>query len=118
MCRVITARRLIAVAACVLLTLAQSFVTAQEVAAKRLALLVGINEYQHAKLPPLKFAVNDVTELGKVLEGAGYEITLLTDDRGKKDEKFAPTKANIDKHLHGLARRCRKGDTFLLALTG
>src|SRR5262245_15770573 len=60
--------------------------------AKRLALLVGINRYDHAKLEALKYAVNDVTELGKVLQQAGYEVTLLTDDAGEKDAKFAPTK--------------------------
>jgi formylglycine-generating enzyme required for sulfatase activity len=91
---------------------------AQETAGKRHALLVGVNEYQHAKLPPLKYAVNDVTELGKVLSAAGYDVTLLTDDAGKKDEKLAPTKASIERHLREIARRCKKGDTLVLALTG
>src|SRR5437763_503278 len=68
--------------------------------AKRLALLVGINRYEHAKLDKLSYAVNDVTELGKVLSAAGYEVTLLTDDAGEKDAKLAPTKANIEKYLH------------------
>src|SRR5262245_51012031 len=58
---------------------------------KRLALLVGVNEYKHDMLPSLKYAVNDVTELGQVLAAAGYEVTLLSDDAGKKDGKFAPT---------------------------
>ena len=53
-----------------------------------------------------------------MLEAAGYEVTLLTDDAGKKDKKLAPTKANIEKLLHEQTRRCQKGDTFLLALTG
>jgi hypothetical protein len=91
---------------------------APEAAGKRYALLVGVNQYHHAKLTPLKYAVNDVAELGKVLEAAGYEVTLLTDDAGKKDDKLVPTKANIERHLHEQAHRCQKGDTFLLAFTG
>jgi hypothetical protein len=96
------------------LSAASSFVTAAE----RYALLVGINEYQHAKLTPLKYAVNDVTELADVLKKAEYQVTLLTGAAGKKDEKLAPTKANIEKRLHEVVRRCQKGDTLLLAFTG
>src|SRR5207249_11944496 len=71
-------------------------------AADQYALLVGVNEYQHAKLrdpSPLKYSMNDVTELNDVLRGAGYTVTLLTDATGKKDKQAAPTKANIEKQL-------------------
>jgi hypothetical protein len=87
-------------------------------AAERYALLVGVNEYQHARLTPLKYAVNDVAELADVLKKAEYQVTLLTDAAGKKDEKLAPTKANIEKRLHEVVRRCQRGDTLLLAFTG
>src|SRR5439155_295847 len=65
-----------------------------------------------------KYSMNDVTELNDVLRVAGYKVTLLTDETGKKDKRAAPTKANIEKQLHDLAHRCQRGDTFLLAFAG
>ncbi|MCI0464985.1 MAG: SUMF1/EgtB/PvdO family nonheme iron enzyme [Gemmataceae bacterium] len=56
-------------------------VLAQEPAkAKKYALLVGINKYQHADLnrpEPLQYAEADVTALKAVLEQSGYTVTLL-----------------------------------------
>ena len=48
------------------------------------AILVGVNEYDHAKLKPLRYSVSDVTALAPLLRQAGYEIDLLTDDEGRK----------------------------------
>jgi hypothetical protein len=77
---------------------------------ERFALLVGVNAYQHEKLRPLRYAVRDAAELGQVLQGAGYRVTVLTDAKG--------TRANIEHHLEILLRRCRKGDTVVVALAG
>ncbi len=84
-------------------------------AAKRYAVLVGINQYEHPRLTPLRYAVNDVTELADLLDKAGYEVALLT-DRSVGDRK--PTQANVDTQLRGVLRRCRRGDTVLVALAG
>jgi len=87
-------------------------------APKRRALLVGVNDYQHPSLPPLKYAVRDVADLAVVLEKSGYEVVLLSDDAGRLDAQRAPTKANIERELSAMSARCQRGDTFLLALAG
>jgi len=86
--------------------------------ARRRALLVGVNDYQHPNLGALKFAVRDVADLAVVLEKAGYEVVLLSDDAGRLDAKRAPTKTNIERELSAMSSRCQRGDTFLLALAG
>ncbi len=90
--------------------------TAQE--GKRYALLVGVNEYEHEKLPALKYAVNDAAELGALLEKSGYGVTVLTDETGKKDPKLAPTKANVEKRLKDTLDGAKKGDVVVVALAG
>jgi hypothetical protein len=52
---------------------------------KKYALLVGINEYDHAKLPALKYAENDAADLAVVLRKAGYEVIVLSGAEGKKE---------------------------------
>jgi uncharacterized caspase-like protein len=89
---------------------------AQEPEPKRYAVLVGINRYQHPKLPELQFAEADVTDLANVLRDAGYEVTLLTGSGG--DEALRPTKANVESQVQDVLRRCAAGDTVLLAFTG
>src|SRR5262245_51996054 len=76
----------------------------------RYAVLVGVNGYEHEKLPALKYAVNDATELGVLLEKGGYSVTVLTDETGKKDPKLAPTKANIEAKLKAVLGSAKKGD--------
>src|SRR5258706_8611828 len=85
---------------------------------KKYALVVGVNEYQHPNLPNLRFAVNDARELHAILKKARYDVVLLSDEAGKADAKFVPTKQNIkeqfDKMMdHG---RFNKDDMFLVAL--
>ena len=55
------------------------------------AVLVGVNQYDDAKLDDLRFAENDATELRDVLKAAGYGTRLYTTAEGKKDAQFAPT---------------------------
>jgi formylglycine-generating enzyme required for sulfatase activity len=100
---------------CLVLTLAHG----QGNAAKKYAVLVGVKEYQHQKLPTLRYSENDVVELGKVLDQAGYRVTVLCDSNGKKDARLAPDKANIDRLLHDvLYQQCKKGDTVIVAFAG
>jgi uncharacterized caspase-like protein len=89
---------------------------AQDAEPKRYAVLVGVNRYQHPKLPELQFAEADVTDLGNVLRDAGYEVTLLTGSAG--DDALRPTRANIESQVQDVLRRCAAGDTVLLAFTG
>ncbi len=106
---------------CVLMSAACLVFAAAPAAAqegKRYAVLVGVNDYQHPKLEALKYAVNDAAELAAVLEKAGYAVTLLTDDAGKKDPKLAPTKANVEGALKAVAGGCKKGDLLLVGLAG
>jgi uncharacterized caspase-like protein len=93
--------------------------TAQGTSAKKYAVLVGVKEYQHQKLPALRYSENDVVELGKVLRDAGYIVTVLCDRNGKKDAKLAPLKANIDRALSDMVNKhCKKGDTLIVAFAG
>src|SRR3712207_3074718 len=94
---------------------------AQSPRGKRYALLVGVNEYDHAKLPALRYTENDAEELAKVLrsKASGFdEVRVLTTARGKKDARDAPTAANIARAVDALVARKRQGDTVLVALSG
>ncbi len=82
-------------------------------AGKRYAILVGINDYKHPKLPALRFAVNDVTDLKKILEAGGYRVTLLTNETETK-----PTRAAIDEAIRAVLRKAEAGDTVVVAFAG
>lgn len=90
----------------------------QDAKGKKYALLVGINDYQHDKLPDLLYAVNDAKKLGQVLAKAGFETTTLTDETGKTDPNRRPTKANIERALEAVLKKCQRGDIVLVALAG
>ncbi|MFL5327907.1 MAG: caspase family protein [Gemmataceae bacterium] len=93
-------------------------VTFAQAPGKKYAVIVGVSEYQHPKLPKLRFTENDASELADVLKPAGYEIILLTDTEGKKDGAKQPTKANIDKAVSETLRKSQKADTVVIALAG
>ena len=65
------ARLILAVAA---LLIATAPAGAQPSAAKKYALLVGVNEYTNRKFDNLKYAERDILELAKELRTAGYEV--------------------------------------------
>src|SRR5688572_16835708 len=46
---------------------------------KRYALLVGVNKYELADMPPLKYAVSDVEALQRKLTEYGFNVTCLHD---------------------------------------
>jgi TPR repeat protein len=85
---------------------------------KRYALLVGVKDYDHAKLSPLRFTENDVVELARLLSPAGYDVTLLTDSEGKKDAAKRPTGENVRRALQALMAKKAREDTVLVALAG
>jgi hypothetical protein len=85
------------------------------------ALLVGVKEYDHARLGKLKYTENDVEELAKVLgnKRAGFSsVRLLTTSRGKKRAGDKPTIKNIRKALKQLLAKKTRRDLVLVALSG
>src|SRR5687768_6402611 len=68
-------------------------------AGRKLAFLVGVNKYAHAKLDDLQFAEADVEDLAEVLKSQGYEVLLLTASAGLTDRTRLPTKANVELRL-------------------
>jgi hypothetical protein len=87
----------------------------------RSALLVGVREYGHARLPNLKYTENDVEELARLLHrpGASFAgVRLLTSTRGQARHADRPTADNIRAALRRLLEGKRKGDVVLVALSG
>jgi hypothetical protein len=85
---------------------------------RRFAVLTGVNRYEHADLKTLKYAENDVVALAKLLRENGYEVVLLTGPEGARDAKRQPTRVNIEARIKEVLRKCRRGDTVLLAFAG
>lgn len=88
-------------------------VFARPAGGKKVALLIGVNSYHHARLNqpvPLKFAEADVADLKKELAAAGYEVVTLTG-------KDATRKAIRDK-LGELRKVPGDGGVFLVAFAG
>ena len=83
--------------------------------AKRLALIVGVNEYQNRNLENLKYAERDATELQAVLKKAGFSVRLLLGS-GKGPAKAAKTK--VESALEDLLKGVGKRDLLLLAFSG
>jgi formylglycine-generating enzyme required for sulfatase activity len=101
-----------ALTACLCLVIAASAALAQS-KPKQYAVLIGINKYEHAKLPALQYAVNDATDLEKLLAAAGYEVALLTNETDPK-----PTRNAIDASLRAVLRKAHANDTVILAFAG
>jgi uncharacterized caspase-like protein len=98
-----------------------AFSAADDAPPKRYAILVGVENYEHAKLRepnPLKYPVDDVSALAEILEKADYEVLLLTDDTGKQSPELLPTRSNIEARIKQVVEKCRRQDTILIALTG
>lgn len=95
------------------------FAVAAPVAAQdRVALCIGVNKYDHARLKPLSFAENDATRFAASLRDAGYKVVLMTTAAGRADPALAPTKKNIDAQVKNLLDNRKKGDVVMLAFSG
>jgi uncharacterized caspase-like protein len=93
----------------------------QAPAGKKVALLVGVTEYERTgHFPDLKYTENDVEKLAEILRSptAGFTVRVLTTTRGKKNAADAPTVANIRKALDALLENRGPRDTVLVALSG
>src|SRR5579871_5686399 len=82
------------------------------------AVLVGVNEYDHPRFRPLKFAENDVSELGQKLRTGGFRVIQLSQSVGGKDARLKPSRANILRELDGVLNAATKHDMVLVALSG
>ncbi len=81
--------------------------------AKKYALLVGVNKYDHAEMnrpDPLKFAEADVEELAAFLRASGYEVDLLTGPKATRQALAAAIKA--------LAKKGNADEVALVGLAG
>jgi hypothetical protein len=78
------------------------------------ALLVGIDQYERADVPPLRGCVNDVVLVRSVLkryfEVPNDDIRVVVNARA--------TKANILRRLHGLIEASRDGDVVVFYFSG
>lgn len=96
-------------------------VAEDEPAARRFAVLVGVRDYDHPTLnepKPLQFTEADATELGEVLSGAGYTVTLLTHVEGKQRADRKPTRKNIEDQLRRVLSVAEKRDSVIVAFAG
>jgi formylglycine-generating enzyme required for sulfatase activity len=98
--------------------IAVSSASAQIQAPRKLALLVGVTKYNHAKLSELRYAENDVVELGKVLTKQGFDVTVLTSTGGEKKPSAAPSAANIRTQLAKLLDNVTHRDMIVIGLAG
>src|SRR5262245_19119399 len=82
---------------------------------RKVALLVGVNDYQNRKLDSLKYAEADVKDLAGVLKAGGFEVRLLL---GSGTGRDAATRANVESAFAELLKGVSKSDTVLLAFAG
>jgi CHAT domain-containing protein len=83
---------------------------------RRVALLVGINEYQRRGFPTLRWAENDVEELGRELSRIGFDRVVVL--KGSVAGPLRATKDNIAAQLDRLLADVTKNDIVLVALCG
>jgi uncharacterized caspase-like protein len=88
---------------------------ADEPSPKKVAVLIGIDRYDNAKVGNLEFANRDAVVLGLELENLGFTTTVLTTDM-KEDRQ--PTKKNIEATLKNVSDIVAKHDTVLIFFSG
>jgi hypothetical protein len=76
---------------------------------KKVALLVGVNQYDNRKFDDLQYAERDVEDLAKELRAAGYAVRLLT---GGGTGVNRASKENIGKALAEILQKVTKRDTL------
>ncbi|BDA79624.1 hypothetical protein LPTSP3_g25540 [Leptospira kobayashii] len=89
---------------------------------KRIALIIGINEYKDVGLNDLRKARNDAKGFAKILiqNGEFDSVTLMTDEVDPKQDpnSLYPTKLNIDEKLDSLLLNADQNDTFVFFFSG
>ena len=84
----------------------------------RYALVVGVNDYDHPDLAPLKWPADDAAALRDALQSVGYETALLSPAAAKKSADRQPTKANVESWLKWFLAKTTPADTMVVALAG
>jgi formylglycine-generating enzyme required for sulfatase activity len=99
---------------------ATTLVSAQEPAprapARRVALLVGINEYKKRGFIDLKWAENDVDEMEQELRRLDFDKVVAM--KGSSQGELRPTKEHIETQLKKLLADVGKDDIVLVMLSG
>jgi hypothetical protein len=89
---------------------------------RRIALVIGINEYKDVGLQDLRKARNDAKGIAKILiqNGEFDLVTLMTDETDPKDDpdSLFPTKLNVDEKLDSLLMEAGPEDLFLFYFSG
>jgi len=81
--------------------------------AKKYALLVGVNKYEHTEMnqpSPLAYAEADVVEMAELLRASGYEVDLLVGPKATREAVAAAIK--------GLAKKGNAEGVVLVGLAG
>ncbi len=82
---------------------------------KKVALVIGVNEYTNRNLDNLKYAEADATAFAEVLKTNGFEVRVLL---GSGTDKSAATRDNILAAVQDALRGVGKRDTVVLAFAG
>lgn len=87
---------------------------------KKLALLVGVEKYDHSKLDLLEFCGDDVATLEKLLTQQGFQCVVLRNQKEGPQPAAAqrPTAKNINEAVTGLLKGVTRDDLILVVLTG
>jgi hypothetical protein len=80
----------------------------------RWALLVGVNRYVDRAIPNLRFCVNDVVALEKLLKTQGYSTVVLHDNLTQEDRH--PTRDNVEAELARLCQVAGRDDLLWVHL--
>src|SRR5208337_4036888 len=116
----ITARTFHVVALFGLMAAGSSF--AQDVNASRsphrVALLVGVNNYEKRGFADLKWPENDVDELAAELRQMGFEKVVVMKGSLAEDNPLKATSENIPRRLNELLRGIGKQDIVWVSLSG
>src|SRR4051794_27896262 len=100
MCRLFLTPRPAAAAALLLLAAlaaGAAFSQGERPGGRKVALLVGVNQYQKRGFPDLSFAEADVRDLADVLKAGGFEVELLAGENAT----LAKAERGVDRLLSG-----------------
>ncbi|MCA9052535.1 MAG: caspase family protein, partial [Planctomycetaceae bacterium] len=82
---------------------------------RKVALLVGVNDYLKPGFKPLLFAEADVLAVGEELKKLGFEVTILL---GSDKAERRATRANIEAAAHKMVTPLGQSDVALVMLSG
>ena len=78
-----------------------------------------MTEYDDRNFSNLDYTGNDAEGMAKALTQAGFaSVRVLTNKRGEKDKKDAPTAENVRAELKALLAKRTRHDTVLVCLAG